>query len=195
MTIIKQPISSIQFSQDGLTVRLATNPIISSLNIAHMSKDGFEVHLMDWPELANSFESYYSSLPAESGQIPSSDCQVEPSQAIKKSRALQTAMSISTLVNHETQTQQVIPGGSVTIGFKLVAQLPRLQQGYETHISLLPSTENDKWVRMVWNKGAQDTYSIQDYQSPHVPSVIYRRQGTIENRYDLFSGVKRQRLQ
>jgi len=160
----------------------------------HVLTDAFELNLTDLPELTNSFESYYSTLHAESDQIPSSDLQVEPNQAIKASRALQTVNPTYTLVNHKTQTQQVIPGGSVTIGSKLVAQLPRLQQGCETHISLLPSTENDKWVRMVWNKDAQDTYSIHDYQSPHLPSIIYRRQGTIEKRHDGPPEVERQNL-
>lgn len=106
-----------------------------------------------------------------------------------------TPISASTLINYQTRMQKVAQGeGTVTVGSKLVAHLPRLQQGGETHISLLPCAENDKWVRMVWNKDAQDMYSIHDRQSPHVPSIIYRRQGTIEERKDDGPIAKRQRL-
>jgi hypothetical protein len=55
---------------------------------------------------------------------------------------------------------------------------------------------NDKWVRMVWNEDVQDTYSIHDYPSPHLPSIIYRRQGTIEDvDGGLLPRVKRPSLQ
>jgi hypothetical protein len=129
------------------------------------------------PELSRLFLTVNPPPLIELHQTPS----LGPTQAIIASRELHTTISTSSLVNPRTQKHQVVPGGSVTLGSKLVAQLPRLQQGYSTHISLLPSSENDKWVRMVWNKDAQDTYSIHDYQSPHLPSIIHRRQGTIEN--------------
>jgi hypothetical protein len=207
---MKQPVSSLEFCNNGLALNFRKIQHTGKYDedLVNENEDTSEDEHTEqvWtselklypgvsPELDKLFLSQHPSLHAESSQIQSSSPQVEPSHAMKAPWALQTAKSMSTFVNHETQTQQVIQGGSVTIGSKLVAQLPRLQRGYETHISLLPSTENDKWVRMVWNKGAQDTYSIHDYQSPHLPSIIYRRQGTIENTYDNFSGVKRRRLQ
>lgn len=202
MTIIKQPVSSLKFSQSGFTLqfRRTTQAVETydkegeEVHTTHVLTGELELYPGGSPWLSKLFVSHFASLHPESGQIPSLDLQVEPNQAIEASQLLQTAMSTSTLVNHETRTQQVIPGGRVTIGSKLVAQLPRLQQGYETHISLLPSTENDKWVRMVWNKGVQDTYSIHDYQSPHLPSIIYRRQGTIEKFCGYPPKLKRPRL-
>jgi hypothetical protein len=115
-------------------------------------------------------------------------------QAPEKS-PLQSTGSTSTLTNHRTTTQRVTHGGAVIAGSQLLTHLPRLQQGEETHISLLPCAENDKWVCMVWNKAPQNTYSIYDHQTPHLPSIIYRRQGTIEECNNDLRSAKRPRLE
>ena len=91
----------------------------------------------------------------------------------------ETSNGTSLIVRGQSQ-QQVINEAPVTTGTHILTHLPRLRKGEETYVSLLPCEEQDEWVRMVWNKSAQDTYSIYDYQSPHVPSIISRRQGTIQ---------------
>jgi hypothetical protein len=48
---------------------------------------------------------------------------------------------------------------------------------------------------MVWNKTAKDSYSIFDYQTPHLPSIIYRKQDTIrEIGEKLYPEAKRRRI-
>lgn len=117
----------------------------------------------------------------------------EPLNEAPEKSILQGTGSTSMLINHRTTTQKATDEGAVVVGSQLLAHLPRLQQGEETYISLLPSAENDKWVRLVWNKAAQNTYSIYDHQTPHLPSVIRRRQGTIEKYSD--GSAKRPRLE
>jgi hypothetical protein len=104
--------------------------------------------------------------------------------------------SLTTFANNVMSMQKVISKTPVTASSQLLTHLPRLRQGEETHISLLPCEENDKWFRMVWNKSAQDTYSIYDYQTPNLPSIIYRKQGTLgsQNYIGKGSTLKRERL-
>ncbi|KAF2495193.1 hypothetical protein BU16DRAFT_383232 [Lophium mytilinum] len=116
------------------------------------------------------------------------------SDADSEERQIQTTGSKSTLVNTQTTTQQIIGSSAVMTSSHLLAHLPRLRQGEETHVSLLPSTENDKWVRVIWNKSAQSTYSVYDHQTPNLPSIIYRKQGTIEAHIENTRDAKRQRL-
>lgn len=71
--------------------------------------------------------------------------------------------------------------GQNTDGF-LMAHLPRLNSRERTYVSLLKFTKSDRWVRLVWNKGAQESYSVRDPVNPYLPSIMARRFDTIECR-------------
>lgn len=59
----------------------------------------------------------------------------------------------------------------------VLAHLPRLHNGEQTFVSLLHFADNDGWMRMVWNKGPQESYSVRDDANPYLPSIIARKRG------------------
>jgi hypothetical protein len=65
-------------------------------------------------------------------------------------------------------------------GHFLLAHLPRLRNNEQTFVSLLKFSENDRWVRLVWNQGPQESYSCQDPINPYLPCIISRKSETIE---------------
>ncbi|KAH0559609.1 hypothetical protein GP486_003874 [Trichoglossum hirsutum] len=202
-TIIKKPVTSLEFNRDGTSLRYSSIESGSSARPHDDSDDNedlidYDPHVTEesidlcWEapsEISRLVLFWGHPSPQATASIPNQNdrsADVIPSaqneqlnQAPEKS-LLQSTNSTSTLINYRTTTQQVTHGGAVVVGSQLLTHLPRLRQGEETHISLLPCAENDEWVRIVWNKAAQNTYSIYDYQTPHLPSIIYRRQGTIE---------------
>jgi hypothetical protein len=83
---------------------------------------------------------------------------------------------------HARTEIDVTRNGALVAGSMLVGHIPRLSQGDQTNISFLPPIDDDEsseWVRMVWNKDSQESYSVFDYQSQHLPSIIYRQKRTI----------------
>jgi hypothetical protein len=93
------------------------------------------------------------------------------------------------ITNSALTTQKVTHNAPVSAGSQDLIHLPRLRQGEETQISLLPCYETDKWFRMVWNKSTQDSYSVYDYQTPNLPSIIYRKQGTVGSHTSIAQGT------
>ena len=65
-------------------------------------------------------------------------------------------------------------------GSFLLTHLPRLHNHEQTFVSLLRFSENDRWIRLVWNKGPQESYSCQDPTNPYLPCIISRKSETIE---------------
>ncbi|KUJ08084.1 uncharacterized protein LY89DRAFT_742378 [Mollisia scopiformis] len=62
----------------------------------------------------------------------------------------------------------------------LLSHLPRLTSGEKTFISLLGFMENDRWLKLVWNKGPQESYCLGDTPHPYLPSIISRKPESIE---------------
>jgi hypothetical protein len=67
-------------------------------------------------------------------------------------------------------------------GEYLLTHLPRIHGQEQTYISLLRFSEHDRWVRLIWNKGHQESYSLQDPVNPYLPCIISRKPETIEYR-------------
>ncbi|KAK5655984.1 hypothetical protein OQA88_5122 [Cercophora sp. LCS_1] len=57
----------------------------------------------------------------------------------------------------------------------VLAHLPQSARREQTFVSLLNFRSTDEWVRMVWNKGAQKSYSVHDEANPYLPSIISRK--------------------
>jgi hypothetical protein len=108
---------------------------------------------------------------------------------LRLTRPVTSTQASTTITNSVLTTQKVTKDAPVTAGSQLLTHLPRLRQGEETHISLLPCDENDKWFRMVWNKSAQESYSVYDHQTPNLPSIIYRKQGTVGSHTSIAQGT------
>ncbi|KAI8625511.1 hypothetical protein F5Y19DRAFT_267395 [Xylariaceae sp. FL1651] len=62
----------------------------------------------------------------------------------------------------------------------LLTHLPRTHAHEQTYISMLRFSENDQWMRLVYNKDAQKSYSCQDQANPYLPAIISRKLSTIE---------------
>jgi hypothetical protein len=65
-------------------------------------------------------------------------------------------------------------------GSFFLAHLPRMHNNEQKFVSLLKFSENDGWVRLVWNQGPQKSYSCQDPINPYLPCIISRKSETIE---------------
>jgi hypothetical protein len=57
----------------------------------------------------------------------------------------------------------------------VLAHLPHSVRREQTFVSLLNFRSTDEWIRMVWNKGAQESYSVHDEVNPYLPSIISRK--------------------
>jgi hypothetical protein len=134
--------------------------------------------------------SHQNISPSKDSQ-PAMNLAVVPYQTtnLRLTRPATSSQTLTTIINSVLTTQKVTKNTPVTAGSQLLAHLPRLRQGEETSISLLPCDENDKWFRMVWNKSAQDSYSVPDHQTPNLPSIIYRKQGTVGSHTSIAQGT------
>jgi hypothetical protein len=55
-----------------------------------------------------------------------------------------------------------------------------MKSGEQTFVSLVGFMDNDKWVKLVWNKAPQESYSSGDAPNPYLPSIISRKPESIE---------------
>jgi hypothetical protein len=55
-----------------------------------------------------------------------------------------------------------------------------MKSGEQTFVSLLGFVDNDRWLKLVWNKGPQESYSPGDTPHPYLPSIISRKPESIE---------------
>ncbi|ORY15989.1 hypothetical protein BCR34DRAFT_144457 [Clohesyomyces aquaticus] len=177
--LLKWGILSLEFSSDGSTLYHRSG----RAEVRTSRKRPYEGRL--------DLSSPYTILP----DPKSYECLVEAgSMDLKRYLPLAMAQSLSDTTSRdlshlEQRSRRINPqNGLVAAGPQVLAYLPRLRSGEITHISLLPSTENDEWIRMIWNQGPQETYSIDGPSNPHLPSIIYRRRGAIEDREDLEKG-------
>lgn len=109
--------------------------------------------------------------------------------------AINTPTTLSTNsppVNTRRVIRQEVTQNAVVLNVKenwesegyLLAHLPRLHTGEDTFVSLLQFDENDKWLKLIWNKGPQDSYSATDTPSLHLPSIISTEKRKFEGEGD-----------
>jgi hypothetical protein len=77
----------------------------------------------------------------------------------------------------------------------LLTHLPRTLAHEQTYISMLRFSENDQWMRLVYNKDAQKSYSCQDPANPYLPAIISRKLDTIEPYPDEHKSLKRKAVE
>lgn len=107
---------------------------------------------------------------------------------------LTSSIASSGSVRKRTEIK-VTTNGALLSRSRLIGHIPRLSQGEHTDISFLSPLEDDsEWVRMVWNKDSQESYSVLDYQSQRLPSIIYRNKRTVESLEENPERAKRRRL-
>jgi len=109
-------------------------------------------------------------------------------------RILTGALLNNLLTSIKTDFHRIHDEKMVATKSQLLTHLPQLQQAQTTYISMLHFTPNDEFVRLVWNKALQDTYSIFDIPTPYVPSIIYRQATTIQDSGGETRAPKRPRL-
>ncbi|KAF2645315.1 hypothetical protein P280DRAFT_531385 [Massarina eburnea CBS 473.64] len=181
-TFLKEAVTSLQFSHDGTCLVYET-----------MSCRNSDDRTLPPPPKDTGVYSVYdkiASRPLPGTSICESKKQLGP-EIIRELTELPKSKMENSLDSSATVTAE----GAVVSGSSLLAHLPRLQRGDQTHISLLPTAENDEWMRLVWNKDMQESYSIFDHQSAHVPSIIYRKRGTTETIRDASQDAKRTRIE
>lgn len=92
---------------------------------------------------------------------------------------------LALIIRSSTSTQgranvQIEEDGALVSDSMLVGHIPQLNNRGRTSTSLVTHTDDDQWMRMVWNKDSQQSYSVFDYQSEHLPSIMYRNKRTID---------------
>ena len=112
---------------------------------------------------------------------------------------LQGPGELASIISSSTSMQdranvQIGGDGALVSDSMLMGHIPRLKQRDQTSVSLVPHKDNDECMRMVWNKNSQESYSVFDYQSEHLPSIIYRNKRTIERVDKHAVEVKKRRL-
>ncbi|KAF4453686.1 NACHT domain-containing protein [Fusarium austroafricanum] len=73
----------------------------------------------------------------------------------------------------------------------ILTHLPRLRTDMQTFVSLINPSHNDKWIRMIWNKSPEQTYSLNDTPHPYLPCIIDVERGTDKDKGTEFKRLRR----